>query len=1276
MEILIVGIIIWLALPVPLFIMWIIAHGREMRQREYLKELYLQHRILPEELIRRGIPLPKQVQMPPPVSVPVDPAAPQIAQSGFLPPQQETVQTDPAQSLADAAARAAKIADAALSGETVTPEILAAEIAAAHTASESAAESLSNPPVTEPEPNPDQSVPESGTISQEKLPVPEYPESGAISQENQPVPEYPESGTISQEKQSVPEYPESGAISQENRSVSEYPEPDSAPAAEQSERTEPEFAEKTEFRASAALAAPVRTAVTLSGNPEGMQPAAVKQETSNLSAITAMLSVGVLLVIFAGLIFVRSAWSSLTDGGRLATLAAGSVLFFGTSALAQRVWKLERTGMAFFTLGAAFLPISVWAAGYLELLGDGLSGPDNPWLIALAFASFTVIALIAVRIYRMKGWGIAFLCGLTVTYLCLAEAFTLHRDMSVAAFLTAVAVYALIFVFGAKAAAPRLPAGIGTVLEPFAFGLGGLAAVGIWGYSLYTAGNVLFESDFDRWHCAVPFFLAAFLFFAPAVTGRLNQWTVLPVSLMTVPAFLTLLSPLYRPVFHWHGLQYAAGSYLCLCLLITALLWLILLQTNSLPDETRGGFLMGAAGLTALSILSQLSVFGEVPMRINLTMAAAFAVMLLVWIFVIRKQNSFLLHVLIGAQVWMLCMIASQMILDHFRDDDWIPNRGYVLAALCFLAGFLLLMLLKKHRTFVSDLLLTVSAAVLLLIQVCNIQIEDPSVFRWGGLVLLGGIVLLYVRLALKKDTCKPEQYAFAAVTPVLLSLTFLLSNEGVLDFLKRGALESCWMLCSFAIGAAVYLTTKKRFNGVRRLLFTLTMAPPIVYAVLVDSFKDSYRTVQWNIVPLAISAAAAFGLWKLFANRGFRKLSTGSFAVGLFLLLDATLILVRDGLYNGEMNYTVLMIASVWILLFGLLTICIRRRMVLLVGGNAIENAMQFITPAAALILSAVLPMLDEAEWESFYFVYAFGMCILAWFTTKKSQIILPGVCALSLLLAIEGLRDHVSRPADGSVVLWILVFCGLTLLIPYLGTVLREAEEEKRSMALTGFGAATPAWLAAAALCGTYAGEYSDEQMRWMLFFVPILISAYLLHFLLFVKEPDRRCALITAAAAAGVIALWMQPLVDVTDTWFEDRLHILPLLLFGLVIRKLYEQPVGGYFLFGVGVYTMLRFGITAIMTEETADLLTLLVTALVMFIASFYIKQKKWFALGGISLVLTAVYMHMKLTEGRQWWVYLLLAGLILIVVAGSNEMLKQRGDSLKSHAGRLWQDWTW
>ena len=105
-------------------------------------------------------------------------------------------------------------------------------------------------------------------------------------------------------------------------------------------------------------------------------------------------------------------------------------------------------------------------------------------------------------------------------------------------------------------------------------------------------------------------------------------------------------------------------------------------------------------------------------------------------------------------------------------------------------------------------------------------------------------------------------------------------------------------------------------------------------------------------------------------------------------------------------------------------------------------------------------------------------------------------------------------------------------------------------------------------------------------------------------------------------------------------------------------------------------MLRLGIGAAVSENSADLLTVLAVALILFVASFYVKQKKWFLLGGISLVLTGIYMHMKLTQGRQWWVYLLLAGLLLIVVAAANETLKQKGDSLKTKAGRLWDDWTW
>ena len=145
---------------------------------------------------------------------------------------------------------------------------------------------------------------------------------------------------------------------------------------------------------------------------------AAAEAPNRISAISLMLSVGVALIMIAGLIFVRSAWDSMGSFGKLAAITAGSAVFFGASALARRIWKLERTGMAFFTLGAFFLPVSVWAAGYLDLLGDGLSGADNPKLYALAFASFAAIALYATKQYKKLGWAIASVSSGALAYFC------------------------------------------------------------------------------------------------------------------------------------------------------------------------------------------------------------------------------------------------------------------------------------------------------------------------------------------------------------------------------------------------------------------------------------------------------------------------------------------------------------------------------------------------------------------------------------------------------------------------------------------------------------------------------------------------------------------------------------------------------------------------------------------------------------------------------------------------------------------------------------------
>ena len=60
------------------------------------------------------------------------------------------------------------------------------------------------------------------------------------------------------------------------------------------------------------------------------------------------------------------------------------------------------------------------------------------------------------------------------------------------------------------------------------------------------------------------------------------------------------------------------------------------------------------------------------------------------------------------------------------------------------------------------------------------------------------------------------------------------------------------------------------------------------------------------------------------------------------------------------------------------------------------------------------------------------------------------------------------------------------------------------------------------------------------------------------------------------------------------------------------------------------------------------------------------------LGIISLVGLVFYLTFKLWSSAAWWLYLLLAGGILIALAAFNELKKQRGSSGKN----IFDGWEW
>ena len=75
-------------------------------------------------------------------------------------------------------------------------------------------------------------------------------------------------------------------------------------------------------------------------------------------------------------------------------------------------------------------------------------------------------------------------------------------------------------------------------------------------------------------------------------------------------------------------------------------------------------------------------------------------------------------------------------------------------------------------------------------------------------------------------------------------------------------------------------------------------------------------------------------------------------------------------------------------------------------------------------------------------------------------------------------------------------------------------------------------------------------------------------------------------------------------------------------------------------------------------------------------SFVRKKKRWFAVSSVALTGLTLYIFRDFFRMIDWWVYLLVVGLLLIAVASANEYFIKKGRELKEKAGRFFEDWKW
>lgn len=155
----------------------------------------------------------------------------------------------------------------------------------------------------------------------------------------------------------------------------------------------------------------------------------------------------------------------------------------------------------------------------------------------------------------------------------------------------------------------------------------------------------------------------------------------------------------------------------------------------------------------------------------------------------------------------------------------------------------------------------------------------------------------------------------------------------------------------------------------------------------------------------------------------------------------------------------------------------------------------------------------------------------------------------------------------------------------------------------------------------------------------------------------EKVRRCAL-TGLGGCLLLAIWFQPYVALPEV-LSLELWLLPAALFLLSLsyiwgksKTLWNVQTAAY------VCMLLLLAFDGVRTGRVEDALMLGGVCLLVFVWSLVKSCRRWMRISGILIVAEALYMTKDFWFSLSWWVYLLAAGIGLLLFAAISEKRKK------------------
>lgn len=171
-----------------------------------------------------------------------------------------------------------------------------------------------------------------------------------------------------------------------------------------------------------------------------------------------------------------------------------------------------------------------------------------------------------------------------------------------------------------------------------------------------------------------------------------------------------------------------------------------------------------------------------------------------------------------------------------------------------------------------------------------------------------------------------------------------------------------------------------------------------------------------------------------------------------------------------------------------------------------------------------------------------------------------------------------------------------------------------------------------------------------RWGFVYGLILI----LYVLQFAMIPEFKKGAVTAAMIMGIRVLWMQPFIMIPNgIWLE--MNLLPVLGLAACLPRIWGKcELVDTIQNGIGTCCLIVLTAEALLTGTVEDALMLEAICLLVFLTASKKDIRYWKYVSGSVLILVVLYMTKGFWLSLSWWIYLLAAGIALILFAAWNE----------------------